>query len=81
MVAFQEEAKYGRASGVTLGGVNFVKFAEAFGAKGFRVQKAGDLERVMKEALAYRGVSIVEVMIDYSSNSELMANVLKSGVN
>jgi len=81
MVAFQEEAKYGRASGVTLGGVDFVKFAEAFGAKGFRVQKAGDLESVMKEALAYRGVSIVEVMIDYSSNSELMANVLKSGVN
>jgi catabolic acetolactate synthase len=81
MVAFQEEAKYGRASGVTLGGVDFVKFAEAFGAKGFKVQKAGDLERVMREALAYKGVSIVEVMIDYSSNSELMANVLKSGVN
>ena len=81
MVAFQEEAKYGRASGVTLGGVDFVKFAEAFGAKGFRVKKAGNLEAVMKEALAYRGVSIVEIMIDYSSNSELMANVLKGAID
>ena len=76
MVEFQEEAKYGRSSGIKLGGVDFVKFAEAFGAKGFRVNKAEDLESVMKEALAYRGVSIVDVPIDYSENAGLMANII-----
>lgn len=30
MVEFQEEMKYGRSSGIALGGVDFVKFAESF---------------------------------------------------
>lgn len=76
MVAFQEEAKYGRASGVELGGVDFVKFAEAFGARGFRVKKADDLETVMKAALAHKGVSTVDIPIDYSQVSSLMANII-----
>lgn len=76
MVEFQEEMKYGRSSGIALGGVDFVKFAEAFGAKGFRVDRAEDLEKVMAEALAYTGVSIVDVKIDYSHNLELAQNVI-----
>lgn len=57
MVEFQEEAKYGRSSGIKLGGVDFVKFAEAFGAKGFRVTDAANLEDVMKTALSVDGVA------------------------
>jgi thiamine pyrophosphate-dependent acetolactate synthase large subunit-like protein len=76
MVEFQEEMKYGRSSGIALGGVDFIKFAEAFGAKGFRVGKAEDLERIMAEALAYTGVSIVDIKIDYSHNLELAQHVI-----
>jgi catabolic acetolactate synthase len=76
MVEFQEELKYGRSSGIALGGVNFVKFAEAFDAKGFRVECAEDLESIMKEALAYKGVSIVDVKIDYSHNLELARHII-----
>ena len=74
MVEFQEEMKYGRSSGIKLGGVDFAKFAEAFGAKGFRVEDSKDLVGVMKEALAYKGVAIVDVNIDYTQNRELLAN-------
>jgi catabolic acetolactate synthase len=81
MVAIQEEAKYGRESGVDLGGVDFVKFAEAFDAKGWKVNQAGDLEKVMQAALAYAGVSVVEVPIDYSHNADLMAHVIIDDVN
>ncbi|QKX61720.1 uncharacterized protein TRUGW13939_08875 [Talaromyces rugulosus] len=76
MVEFQEEAKYGRSSGIKLGGVDFVKFADAFNAKGFRVSTAGELKTVMQEALAYKGVAIVEIVIDYSKSSDLMRNVI-----
>jgi catabolic acetolactate synthase len=81
MVAIQEEAKYGRESGVDLGGVDFVKFAEAFDAKGWKVDHAGDLETVMKTALAHKGVGIVEIPIDYSRNADLMAHVISDDVN
>ena len=33
MVEFQEEMKYKRSSGVDFGPVDFVKYAESFGAK------------------------------------------------
>ena len=80
MVEFQEEMKYGRSSGISLGGVDFVKLAEAFGAKGFRVHDASELESVMEEALAYEGVALVDVRIDYSHAKELAGNLLQDSV-
>ncbi|RMZ77113.1 hypothetical protein DV737_g4535, partial [Chaetothyriales sp. CBS 132003] len=81
MVQFQEEMKYGRSSGVKLGGVDFVKFAESFGAKGFRVKDASELDKVIEEALAYRGVSLVDIAVDYSSNRVLAQHVIEDEWN
>ena len=81
MVQFQEELKYGRSSGVKLGGVDFVKFAETFGAKGFRINDSSELEKVMKEALDHNGVSLVDVNIDYSSNQQLAQHLIGSEFN
>ncbi|KAK6220086.1 acetolactate synthase [Colletotrichum tabaci] len=81
MVEFQEVDKYGRSSGVDLGGVDFVKYAEAFGAKGLRVSRSSELEAVMKEALSHEGVCVVDVNIDYSHNYELMKNVIQDSIS
>ena len=71
MVEFQEEMKYGRSSGVKLGGINFKTFAESFGARGYRVENGEDLRKVMDEALGFEGVSLVDVRIDYSEAGTL----------
>jgi thiamine pyrophosphate-dependent acetolactate synthase large subunit-like protein len=68
--------KYGRSSGVDLDGVNFKKYAEAFGAKGLKVTSSTEIEAVIREALAYKGVCVVDIEIDYSQNHELMAKVI-----
>lgn len=81
MVQFQEEMKYGRSSGIKLGGVDFVKFAEAFGAKGLRVSSQDELEGVMKEALEHKGVCLVDVRIDYSMNIELGQKLIPEDYN
>ena len=81
MVQFQEEMKYGRSSGVKLGGVDFVKFAESFGARGFRVEDSSELEKVMLEALEYEGVSLVDVRVDYGRNVELAGHVIEGEWN
>ncbi|KAF1349176.1 thiamine diphosphate-binding protein [Delphinella strobiligena] len=81
MVEFQEEMKYGRSSGVKLGGVDFVKFAESFGAKGLRINDSSELEKVMKEALAYEGVCLVDVRIDYSNVKDLAAKLQEDQIN
>nr|POF26116.1 acetolactate synthase [Quercus suber] len=80
MVEFQEELKYGRSSGIQLGGVDFVKFAEAFGARGYRVNSSNELEKIMEEALAFDGVSLVDVRIDYSHVKDLAGKVIEESV-
>jgi len=42
---------------------NFVKLADAYGAKGFRIEKAKDLSRIMKEAFATPGPVLIDVVI------------------
>ena len=80
MVEFQEEMKYGRSSGIHLGGVDFAKLADAFGGKGFDMSDSSQIERVMEEALAFEGVSLVNVRIDYSHVSELAGGLIKDSV-
>jgi acetolactate synthase-1/2/3 large subunit len=43
---------------------DFVKLAEAYGAKGLRAKKPEDVEKVISEALAYDGPVIMEFIID-----------------
>ncbi|KAK5174500.1 uncharacterized protein LTR77_001580 [Saxophila tyrrhenica] len=80
MVEFQEEMKYGRSSGISLGGVDFVKFAEAFGGKGFRIHDNSEVESVMEQALAHKGLSLVDVRIDYSHAKNLAGNLIQDSV-
>ncbi|KXT01493.1 hypothetical protein AC578_4535 [Pseudocercospora eumusae] len=80
MVEFQEELKYNRSSGIKLGGVDFVKYAESFGGKGFRINDSSEIEKVMDEALAHKGLSLVDVRIDYSHAKELAGNLIKDSV-
>jgi acetolactate synthase I/II/III large subunit len=42
---------------------DFVKLADAYGAKGFRIEKSKDLARVMKEAFATPGPVLIDVVI------------------
>ena len=45
-------------------------------AKGLRVNKAADLEKVLDEAFAIDGPVIVDVPVDYSDNQELGKQIL-----
>ncbi|PWF99814.1 acetolactate synthase AlsS [Levilactobacillus bambusae] len=76
MVKFQEETKYGRSAGVDFGGVDFVQYAESFGATGLRVTNEDDLAAVLAEAFQTEGPVIVDVPVDYSENSQLSQTLL-----
>ncbi|MCF6419115.1 acetolactate synthase AlsS [Furfurilactobacillus milii] len=76
MVKFQEEMKYGVDAAVDFGHVDYVKYAEAFGATGLRVNKPTDLNKVLDQAFATKGPVIVDVPVDYSHNQELGKTLL-----
>jgi acetolactate synthase I/II/III large subunit len=75
MVRFQEVGKYGRASGVDLGPVDVVRFAEAFDAKGFTIGRPDDIVPTLKRALDMPGPVVVGVPVDYRDNHHLMEMV------
>ena len=71
MVGFQEELKYGRKSGVQLAEYDVAHYAAAFGATGVRVSGLADFESAFKESLCNPGITIIDVCVDYRSNTDL----------
>lgn len=81
MVKFQQVSKYGKEAAVDLGPVDFVKYAESMGAKGYRVTAPHELEAVLQQAMQEEGPVIVDIPVDYSNNAKLMAQLLPDQTN
>jgi acetolactate synthase-1/2/3 large subunit len=71
MVATQEKLKYGRTSGIEFGPIDYIKYAEAFGATGLMIDTPDNVVPVMKKAFAVAGPVIVGVHVDYKDNHRL----------
>ncbi|SCS80433.1 acetolactate synthase AlsS [Staphylococcus aureus] len=81
MVEFQEEMKYKRSSGVDFGPVDFVKYAESFGAKGLRVTNQEELEAAIKEGYETDGPVLIGIPVNYKDNIKLSTNMLPDVFN
>lgn len=81
MVEFQEEMKYKRSAGVEFGPVDYVKYAESFGAKGLRVTNQEELEAALKEGYATEGPVLIDIPVNYKDNIKLSTNVLPDSLN
>lgn len=64
--------------GMSFGNPDFVHYAEAYGAKGSRVTAVEDLGPVLEAAFAGGGVHLVDVPIDYSENTRVLVEELRS---
>ncbi len=81
LVAFQEQAHYGRTAGVQLGHVDIAKFAEAFGARGVNITAASQIADALQEGLASPLPFFISIPVDYSNNIELMQQVHDGSLN
>jgi len=61
--------------GMRFGNPDFVKYAEAYGASGFRVGSGDRLADVLEQAYQIGGPALVECPIDYSENEKLSADL------
>lgn len=66
--------------GLKFNNPDFVLYAESYGAKGYRAEKAGDISKLIKQAANDGCVSIIEVPVDYSSNRETFSNTIPLAV-
>jgi len=66
--------------GLTFGNPDFVKYADAYGAKGRRVESADALASTLEAAFREGGVQLVIVPVDYSENIRVLVDELKNRV-
>ena len=75
LIEWKQMNQFGRKSNIDFTNPDFVKYAEAFGAKGYRIEKGEDLLPALKKALADNTVSIIDCPVDYSENLKLTAKL------
>lgn len=63
--------------GLTYGNPDFVKYAESYGANGYRVEGAANLDELLKHTLATPGVHLIDCPIDYSDNDKILNRDIK----
>jgi acetolactate synthase-1/2/3 large subunit len=63
--------------GMTFNNPDFVKYAEAYGAKGTRVCAVAELRSTLQKAFAAGGVHLIVVPIDYSENTRVLVDELR----
>ncbi|MEW6570978.1 MAG: acetolactate synthase large subunit [Nitrospirota bacterium] len=71
LIEWKEKLKYDRDFFVKFNRPDFVKLAEAFGARGYSVSSEDDLFPILKEALNQDVVSIIDCPVDYTENLRL----------
>lgn len=72
LIKYKHEKAYGHAYDTSFRNPDFVKFAEAFGAQGYRVSSAKELEEVLCSSLRDQELAVIDVPVDYSENQGLM---------
>ena len=63
--------------GLTYGNPDFVKYAEAYGAHGHRVESAAHLKELLAHTLSTPGVHLIDCPVDYSENDQILNNDIK----
>jgi acetolactate synthase I/II/III large subunit len=71
LITWHQLRRFGRPSHIGFNNPDFVKYAESFGAKGYRIERANDLVSTLKRALVDNTVAIIDCPVDYSENMKL----------
>jgi acetolactate synthase-1/2/3 large subunit len=80
MIRWKQAADRFTDWGLTFGNPDFVKYAEAYGAKGWYVERSDALVSTLEAAFKGGGVNLVSVPIDYSENTRVLVDELKANV-
>ncbi len=79
LIKWNQESHRGESVGVKLGNPDIRAYAETFGVKGYRPESLSELGETLRETLGSGEMSVVEVPVDNSVNSELRVSLEAHG--
>ena len=71
LIEWHQLRHFDRPSHIEFTNPDLVKYAESFGAKGYRVESAAELLPTLKQAIADDTVAVIDCPVDYSENMKL----------
>ncbi len=71
LIEWKQRSQFGRTSNIDFTNPDFVKYAESFGAKGYRISSAEELAPTLKQAIADDTVVVIDCPVDYGENMKL----------
>ena len=77
MIKWKQEGEGFKDYGLDYNNPDFIKYAESFGAQGYRPTSVEDFNVTLEKALNSKGLQIIDLAVDYSLNHEIL-NVLLS---
>ncbi|MGN6346394.1 MAG: acetolactate synthase large subunit [Candidatus Nitrosocosmicus sp.] len=72
LIKWKMDLELGHHSSVDFKNPDFVKFAESFGAKGYKISQPNELLPILKSSLKDNTVSVISCPVDYSENIKLI---------
>ena len=78
MVKWKQENMNFSDFGLSFENPDFVKYAEAYGAKGYRVTNGENLNETLELCLKSPGVNLIDCPVDYSENDQILNHDLKN---
>ena len=71
LIKWHQDRRFGRTSNIDFNNPDFVKYAESFGAIGYRIEHPDDIVPTIKRAINDNTVVIIDCPVDYSENMKL----------
>ncbi len=71
LIKWKQMNQFGRESNIEFTNPDFIKLADAFGAKGYRVESAEALVPTIEQAIKDNTVVLIDCPVDYSENLKL----------
>ena len=77
MISWKQTANKMPEFGLQFGNPDFVKYAESYGAHGYRVQSTEEFATTLQHCINTPGVHLMEVPVDYSENVRVLTEELQ----
>lgn len=80
MIRWKQEDMGFEDFGLSFKNPDFIKLAESFGVKGYRIKSADEFKKTLRQALDTPGIHLIDTPIDYSENALFFNKELKEHV-
>jgi acetolactate synthase-1/2/3 large subunit len=78
MIKWKQKGMGFEEYGLDLGNPDFVKYAESYGAKGYRPDTCTEFKETLEECVNSKGVHLIDLGVDYSLNHSILNELLST---